>query len=130
VTLAPCDGCAVRYQQEERRAIAVALTVAARPSGWAPHAPRDGLRVVAAVALIVLAVPWLFAEAGFYAPDPIYADERPKRETGEDTLAAVHLGFHHGTAGVELALAALPLSRTLPGFDSAGSRSSPRPTSR
>jgi hypothetical protein len=33
--------------------------------------------------------------------------------SGEETLAAVHLGHHHGTDGVLLALAALLLSRTL-----------------
>jgi hypothetical protein len=66
--------------------------------------------------LLVLAVPWLFAEAGLYAPDPILADEVPKVASGEETLASVHLGFHHGMGGVELALTALLLSRTLPGF--------------
>jgi hypothetical protein len=85
-------------------AVAVALTVAVRPAGWAPAVTGDRVRAIAAIALVVLAIPWLFAEAGFYAPDPIYADEHPKAATGEDTLAAVHLGFHHGTAGVELAL--------------------------
>jgi hypothetical protein len=97
-------------------AVAVALTVAVRPDGWAPPAKGDRLRVVLALGLLVLAIPWFFAEAGFYAPDPVYADERPATTTGEHTLAAVHLGFHHGTAGVELALAALLLSRTIPGF--------------
>lgn len=97
-------------------AVALAFTLAVRPTGWAPRGRGDRVRVVLGVALLVLAVPWLFAEAGFYAPDPIYADERPQGTTGEDTLAAVHLGFHHGTAGVELALAALLLSRVLTGF--------------
>jgi hypothetical protein len=97
-------------------AIAVALTAMARPAGPAPRVRGDRVRVVLAAALLLLAIPWLFAETGFYAPDPIYADERPKAETGEKTLAAVHLGFHHGTAGVELALVALLLSRTIPRF--------------
>jgi hypothetical protein len=97
-------------------AVALGLTVVVRPRGWARSAPGDRLRAGLGIALVVLAVPWMFAEAGFYAPDPIYADELPKATTGEDTLAAVHLGFHHGTAGVELALTALLLSRTLSGF--------------
>ena len=96
--------------------IALGLTVWVQPSGWAPRAPGDRLRAAVGVALLVLSVPWLFAETGFYAPDPIYADELPRVATGEQTLAAVHLGFHHGMGGVELALAALLLSRTLPGF--------------
>jgi hypothetical protein len=97
-------------------ALALAFTVAVRPAGWAPPARGDRLRLFIGAALLVVAVPWLFAEAGFYAPDPIYADERPELATGEKTLAAVHLGFHHGMAGVELALTALVLSRTLAGF--------------
>jgi hypothetical protein len=97
-------------------ALAFALTLATRPSEWSPRATGDRARAILAAALVILAIPWLFAEAGFYAPDPIYADERPEHPTGEQTLAAVHLGFHHGTAGVELGLAALLLSRTLSGF--------------
>lgn len=78
------------------------------------HVPRregllagDRLRVALAVALALISVPWLFAEAGFYAPDPILADEVP---VGEE-ITAVHLGGHHGTYGVLLALTALLLSR-------------------
>jgi hypothetical protein len=67
---------------------------------------------VLAAALVLIAVPWLFAEAGFYAPDPILADEIPPGER----LTAVHLGRHHGTDGVLLVLTALALSRTLPDF--------------
>jgi hypothetical protein len=88
-----------------------------------PSGPTAGLRRRRAIGYVwcwrsrlVLAIPWFFAEAGFYAPDPIYADERPETTSGEQTLAAVHLGFHHGTAGVELALAALLLSRTIARF--------------
>jgi hypothetical protein len=95
-------------------AIAVVLSLRARPV-----APRrlagDPLRGVAAALLVVLAVPWLFAELGFYAPDPILADELAARPApDEETLAAVHLGHHHGTDGVLLALAALLLSRARP----------------
>jgi hypothetical protein len=98
-------------------ALAGALTVAAFRSGGAgPRVRRaygDRLRIAIAAALLVLAIPWYFAEAGFYAPDPILADEvRRVQEEGE-RLAAVHLGHHHGTGGVLLALTALGLSRTL-----------------
>jgi hypothetical protein len=58
----------------------------------------------------VIAVPWIFAELGFYAPDPILADE----PSPDEPLAAVHLGHHHGTDGALLALAALALSRLPP----------------
>jgi hypothetical protein len=94
-------------------ALAAGLAVAAlRDGGVGPPARRafgDPLRIGVAAALLVLAVPWYFAEAGFYAPDPILADEVPAGET----IAAVHLGHHHGTDGVLLALSALALSRTI-----------------
>jgi len=77
-----------------------------------PRAPGDPLRVAFACVLALLAVPWLFAATGFYAPGPIYADEVPRGEH----LAAVHLGHHHGLDGVLFALAGLALSRALPSF--------------
>jgi hypothetical protein len=93
-------------------ALALGLTIAAARRGVAfvPHARGDRLRVVLAVLLLLLALPWLAAEAGFYFPgDVFYGEEVPgSRDPG---LAAVHLGFHHGTGGVLLALAALVLSR-------------------
>jgi hypothetical protein len=89
-------------------ALAAALTaevVRRRRSGSARPAGR--LRPVLAVAAGLVCVPWLFAEAGFFAPDPILADEVPR---GEEEVA-VHLGGHHGTYGVILVLSALALSR-------------------
>lgn len=95
-------------------AVAAALTVWAlrggRPAPSDTLLHGDPVRIGLDVALLLLAVPWLFAEAGFYAPDPVYADEVPPGEP----LAAVHLGGHHGTYGVVLALSALALSRRLP----------------
>lgn len=89
-------------------ALAVALTLWSRPRlSLAPRRRFDGLRVVVAAVVLVGSVPWLFAEAGFYGPDPILADEVP---VGEE-IAAVHLGHHHGTDGAILALCALLLSR-------------------
>jgi hypothetical protein len=93
-------------------ALATGLAVAALRAGGVGATGRaygDGLRVGVAAGLLVLAVPWYFAEAGFYAPDPFLADEVPAGET----IAAVHLGHHHGTDGVLFGLAALALSRTL-----------------
>jgi hypothetical protein len=94
-------------------ALALALTVAAvRRTGaeFAHRARWDRLRVVLGILLLLLALPWLAAEAGFYFPGDVFMGEElpPVRDEG---IAAVHLGFHHGTAGVLLALAALALSR-------------------
>jgi hypothetical protein len=88
--------------------LAIALTALARPRvRLAPPMRLDRLRIALAVVMVIVAVPWIFAEWGFYAPDPILADEVPPGET----LAAVHTGNHHGTDGTVLALCALLLSR-------------------
>jgi hypothetical protein len=94
-------------------ALALGLTVAAGLRGgvaFARHARGDRLRLVLGALLLLLALPWLAAETGFYFPGDVFMGEEipPVRDEG---LAAVHLGFHHGTAGVLLALAALALSR-------------------
>ncbi len=89
-----------------------ALAVRRESLAPTPRAAGDPLRIVLACVLALIAVPWLFAAVGFYAPDPIYADEIAKGEN----LAAVHLGHHHGLDGVLFALAGLALSRALPAF--------------
>ena len=94
-------------------ALALGLTVAAVRRDGAAFARRvrgDRLRIVLGALLLLMALPWLAAETGFYFPGDVFMGEEipPVRDEG---LAAVHLGFHHGTAGVLLALAALMLSR-------------------
>jgi hypothetical protein len=99
-------------------AVGVGLTIillaAALPRlrGFAPRLPGDPARLVLAVALAVAASPYVFAELGLYAPDPILADERTP---GKD-IAAVHLGSHEGMDGTLLALGVLALSRLPPWF--------------
>lgn len=81
--------------------------------GLGPRLRGDATRVVVAGLLLIGAIPWIFAELGFYAPWPFLADEvRPEPE--EPAIRAVHLGRHHGMDGTLLALTALALSRTLP----------------
>jgi ABC-type amino acid transport system permease subunit len=98
-------------------AIAVGMTVwvlRRTDPGW-PGRPRgDWVRIAAAAVVIPVGIPWWFAAAGFYAPGPFLSDIVPPGEV----LAAVHLGSHHGTAGAMLVLAALALSRLLPGLRS------------
>ena len=93
-------------------AILTALAVWREGLAPTPRATGDPLRVALACLLLLIAVPWLFALAGFYAPDPIYADE----PSPDEPLAAVHLGGHHGFYGVLFALTGLALSRALPSF--------------
>jgi hypothetical protein len=94
-------------------ALALGLSVVAvRRSGAAfvSQARGDQLRLALGALLLLVALPWLAAEAGFYFPGDVFMGEEvpTARDPG---LAAVHLGFHHGTAGVLLALSALALSR-------------------
>jgi hypothetical protein len=93
--------------------LAVALTIAAATRGrvaFAPQSRGDVVRLLLAAALVVIALPWLAAEAGFYFPGDAFMGEEIPRERDRDT-AAVHYGFHHGNGGVLLALSALLLSR-------------------
>jgi hypothetical protein len=97
--------------------IAFALSLLAlRRGGLGPSRLRlraDRARIVLGAILVVAAIPWIFADLGFYAPWPFLADEiRP--EPDEPALRAVHLGRHHGMEGTLLALTALALSRLLP----------------
>jgi hypothetical protein len=93
--------------------IAFALTLmAVRREGAAfvRHARGDRLRLVLAVGLLVLALPWLAADVGSYFPGDVFMGEEVPAVRDEG-LAAVHVGFHHGMGGVVLALVALLLSR-------------------
>jgi hypothetical protein len=101
-------------------AVGVALTAALLVAAW-PHlgtaVPRlrgDVARLALAVVLVLAAFPYWFAELGFYAPDPVLADEPSPNED----IAAVHLGSHEGMDGTLLALAVLALSRLTPSFRS------------
>jgi len=104
-------------------AIALALTlVALIREGVGPTRPfgrADLLRALAAVALLLVGLPWVFAELGFYVSDvPVLGRLFLAKEVevvsstgGEPSLHAVHLGRHHGMDGVLLAISALVLSR-------------------
>lgn len=95
-------------------AVALALTLVSLRRRRARHAaarlPGDRARLAVGVLVVAIGIPWLFAELGAYAPDPFLGEEIPPGEQ----LAAVHLGHHHGTDGVVLALVALALSRVPP----------------
>jgi hypothetical protein len=101
--------------------IALGLTILAPVrAGLGPSPPfgrLDLVRIAAALVLLLAALPWLFAELGFYVSDvPILgrifiAEELRPSPGGEPSLHAVHLGRHHGMDGVLLAISALVLSR-------------------
>ena len=85
-------------------ALAFVLTLRAGRGGWGERR-GDRIRIAAAVVLGIVALPWMFALAGFYLPgsDVIYHGE-----------ARVHLGEHHGLEGYLVVVTALLLSRQLP----------------
>jgi hypothetical protein len=101
--------------------IALALTSAAvirhGVGRLRPWTSMDWLRVLAAVVLLLAALPWIFAELGFYISDaPLFgsifiAKEVVPSPGGEPSLHAVHLGSHHGMDGTVLAISALALFR-------------------
>lgn len=98
--------------------LALVLTImAARRSGTglAPRRPGDPLRVAAAVAVLLLSLPWLGAELGTSLPDGVFATTRLVAEDDGTLLPAVHLGHHHGWDGALLVLSALLLTRVRPG---------------
>jgi hypothetical protein len=80
----------------------------------------DWVRVALAVALLILAIPWLAADLGFYSNGiPLVgglfqSGEYLAKRPGLPSFApAVHHGQHHGMEGVLLVLTALLLSRRL-----------------
>ena len=94
-------------------ALALALTLwATRRAGvrFAPRLPGDRARIVAAVVIVLVSIPWITAELGFFIGNRVFLTSRVVTE-GDETLAAVHLGHHHGLDGTLLMLFALLLSR-------------------
>jgi hypothetical protein len=75
----------------------------------------DWYRLAVSGALVLLSLPWVLAELGFYIGDiPGPGAVFMSREIPEgQTLRAVHLGRHHGMDGVLFVLAGLALSRGL-----------------
>lgn len=103
---------------------AVVTAVAAQRAGaqlrrW--RSPGDPARVVVAVCLLLVGLPWLAADLGFYLDGvPVLGRVFLTGSAGDiapipppDVGAAVHHGHHHGLDGVLLCLSALALSRAL-----------------
>ena len=94
--------------------VALALTVAAARrvgAAIAPRRPWDRWRFVVAAVVVLISLPWIAAELGFHFPGDVFMGEELGIEGDGTTIAAVHLGHHHGTDGALLVLTALLLSR-------------------
>ena len=107
------DARAVNFIPALGVALALGLTVwAARRAGagLAPRLPGDRVRLVAAAVILLVSIPWVTAELGFFIGNGVFLTSRIVTE-GDETLPAVHLGHHHGLDGTLLVLFALLLSR-------------------
>lgn len=95
--------------------LAFGLTLLVRRLPPAGHDRSDILRAVLAAVLVLIASPWIAAELGFYldgVPLLGWMFQTGKLAHFHNPLHhAVHHGVHHGLQGLELALAALLLSR-------------------
>jgi hypothetical protein len=98
--------------------IALALTALALRGGreWSPRQRGDPARIVIAVAALLLALPWLAAEVGFFLDGVPLLGRLFQTGPYSDHVAlpGVHHGHHHGIDGVLLLLSALLLSRAVP----------------
>ncbi len=94
-------------------ALSLGLTVAAVRRvgpGFASPLAFDPVRIAIAGLTLFVSIPWISALLGFYLPEGLFVMDRPGVEDGE-TIAAVHLGEHHGFMGTLIVWTALVLSR-------------------
>jgi hypothetical protein len=87
-----------------------------RGASWSGRRAGDRIRIVAAACVLVVGLPWLAAELGFFLTGvPVL---RSVFKTGPylppPAPPAVHHGHHHGMDGVLLLLTAALLSRVVP----------------
>ncbi|MGZ4358973.1 MAG: hypothetical protein ACXVY8_06270 [Gaiellaceae bacterium] len=102
--------------------LAAALTLVAaarRAGGFVRRLRLDPGRLVLALCLTVVSLPWLAAELGFSISDVplagrVFLGDQIRAGSAGETPVVVHLGHHHGADGLYLALAALLLTRALP----------------
>jgi hypothetical protein len=103
-------------------AIAFAMTMyVLAATGRGDRLPRTRTALVwtaVFLAILLLSIPWLLANLGYYAGDlpglrSVFMSEQVVPEPGNPHLRAVHLGNHEGIDGVLLAITAVVLMRTL-----------------
>ena len=95
-------------------ALVLGLTLAASAragNDFAGRLPLDPFRIGLAVVLLLVSIPWIAADLGFFLPDGLFIMRRVAPDSDGSPIAAVHLGHHHGMDGSLVALSALLLSR-------------------
>jgi hypothetical protein len=92
--------------------IALRLSASTESTPWGGF---DRFRAGISIILFILSLPWIFAYIGFYIGSiPILGNLFMSQQMiAGETLAAVHLGAHHGMDGVLFFLAGLWLTREL-----------------
>jgi hypothetical protein len=100
-------------------ALALLLSLLAAAGPRPSRGRGDTVRIVVAAALVVLALPWLAAELGFYLDVPLlrsifHTAPLLHRQPGLPPFPpVVHHGHHHGMDGLLLVVSSLLLSRHL-----------------
>ncbi len=103
--------------------VLTAAVTALEGIGPSTRETRDRPRVIAAIVLVLLALPWIVAETGFLIGKwpvfgSIYYSDEWYAPFGHARLhRAVHVGHHHGLDGTLLVLTAILVSRTLGRID-------------
>lgn len=98
-------------------AIVLALTIQAVRAGGirgAGSPAGDRVRIAVAAVLALIALPWIFAEAGVYIGDVPGLGSIFRSQQVFEGHPSVHLGEHHGGQGLLLVVTALLLTRELP----------------
>ena len=101
--------------------VAVLAIWAARTTGTGSATPTgrgDRARVLVGTILLLVSLPWVFADLGVFIGDVpllghVYRSEQIWTSPEGETLPSVHFGHHHGMAGMLLVVTALLLSREL-----------------
>jgi hypothetical protein len=103
---------------------ALLLSVLCGFRGWSRNARGNGYRDVVGTIAVLVALPWIFAELGFFLDGVPLLDH--VFETGvyraRGAEVAVHHGHHHGLDGLLLLLTAILLSRVVPSVRARGLR--------
>jgi hypothetical protein len=96
--------------------VALGLSLRFRVDGWSRDVRGDGYRDLVGTLAVLAALPWIFAELGFFLDrvpllDRIFETGAYRARGAE---VAVHHGHHHGLDGLLLLLTAILLSRVVP----------------
>ena len=104
--------------------VALGLSVRCGFDGVSRGARGDGFRDVVGTLAVLVSLPWIFAELGFFLDGvPLLGrvfETGDYRTRGAEV--AVHHGHHHGLDGLLLLLAAILLSRAVPDIRARGLR--------